>query len=101
MHDTMNMIQEETDIRIKTQVKTINMIQYANDIAIMTGSDIDFKAILERIEDIMGSKFNMMINKGKTEVIFVTKKGPYIVDNNELSYSGECKRIYVPTNQSN
>lgn len=51
------------------------MIQYIDDIAIMTEIEEGLKAIMERMENIMGNAQNMRFNKGETKIMVCEKEG--------------------------
>lgn len=52
----------------------IDMIRYADDIALTAESEDELKETLENLETILGERYNMKISKNKTKVMVVSRK---------------------------
>jgi hypothetical protein len=58
---------------IKVNGMRIQMLRFADDIAIIAQDEINLKTALESLVDILKSKYKMKINRKKTKVIVCSK----------------------------
>ncbi|KAL1446687.1 hypothetical protein WDU94_006588 [Cyamophila willieti] len=58
---------------IKVEGIKVDMIRYADDIALTAQSVDELKETLEKMKDILNRKYNMRINKNKTKIMIVSK----------------------------
>jgi len=72
----VNKVREEIEVGVRINDERIDMLRFADDIAIIAENEEDLQNILEIINLIMKNEYNMKINKAKTKVLFaaVTKE---------------------------
>lgn len=60
-------------MKLRIHREIIDVLRFADDIAILTINGEELMAVLEEIEHIFGSKFNIKINKKKIKVFLVSR----------------------------
>uniref|UniRef100_A0A8D8Z0H2 Craniofacial development protein 2 n=1 Tax=Cacopsylla melanoneura TaxID=428564 RepID=A0A8D8Z0H2_9HEMI len=73
VQEAINKIREETEVGVKIHGERIDMLRFADDIAITTETEEDLQLILQTMNNVMKNEFNMRINKKKTKILLCNK----------------------------
>lgn len=91
-------VREEVNLGLPIHGERIDMIRFADDIALMTESEEDLQRILNKMDSIMDEEFSMKINTKKTKILVccrskenytpVTLRNEVIKEVSEFNYLG-------------
>ncbi|KAI5718650.1 hypothetical protein M8J77_024598 [Diaphorina citri] len=99
VQEAINHIKEDTNVGIKIHGEKIDMLRFADDIAIITENENDLQRILERMNTIMKTKYNMRMNRTKTKVLVCSRNTeeqrprPILIENEYIEIVKEYKYL--------
>lgn len=67
-------VREEVKVGISVQGEKIDMIRFADDIAIITESEQDLQIMIKEMDRILGGEYDMKLNRHKTKVLVCNRK---------------------------
>ena len=73
VQEAINRIREEIQVGINIHGEKIDMLRYADDIAITTENEGDLQNILQVMNNIMRNEFNMKMNRKKTKILVCSR----------------------------
>uniref|UniRef100_A0A8D8XEA4 Craniofacial development protein 2 n=1 Tax=Cacopsylla melanoneura TaxID=428564 RepID=A0A8D8XEA4_9HEMI len=76
VQEAINKIREECQVGIDIEAEItekVDMLRFADDIAIVTDNENDLQNILHTMNNLMKNQFNMKINKKKTKILICSR----------------------------
>jgi|AKYZ01.1.fsa_nt_gi Reverse transcriptase (RNA-dependent DNA polymerase). len=74
IQDGLDSINEESDIGIRVQGERINMLRFADDIAVLTENEQEMNDFLNRMDERLGVEYNLRVNIEKTAVMMCERR---------------------------
>jgi len=73
VQEAINRVRELTQVGIKIQGENVDMLRFADDIAVLTENEEDLQNILTVMNSIFREEYNMKINKAKTKILVCSR----------------------------